>query len=203
MMLQMKALAAFGRLSVALNSRLSLAIVMAVTCGLVLAGLTAQATVFIPLGLAELAKKSDLVVHGVVLGKHCEKDNQGRIFTKVDLQVIEVFKGEVKSSPLTVVHGGGELDGRRSTAIGQVDYQPGEETVAFLVRNARGEAVTLGLAQGQFQVWKDAVTGEKLTHNIFLGGGTSTNGSTQKLDVGTNSRLTLDSLKRQVKESAQ
>lgn len=117
--------------------------------------------------------------------------------------MIEVWKGEVKDNPLIVVHGGGELNGRRSMVTGQVDYQPGQETVAFLVRNARGEAVTLGLAQGQFQVWKDAVTGKKMARNIFLGGNSSTNGSIQKLDDGANARLTLDSLKRQVKESAQ
>jgi hypothetical protein len=165
--------------------------------------LSAQATLFVPLGLGDLAKKADLVVHGVVLAKHSEADSQGRIFTKVELQVIEVWKGEVKGSPLTVVHGGGELNGRRSMVTGQVDYKLGQETVAFLVRNARGEAVTLGLAQGQFQIWKDAVTGEKLARNIFLGGGSATNGSIQKLDANANTRLTLDSLKRQVKESAQ
>lgn len=188
MMRRMKALAAFGRLGVALAVGLALG---------------AQATLFVPLGLGDLAKKADLVVHGVVLAKHSEADPQGRIFTKVELQVIEVWKGEVKGSPLTVVHGGGEVNGRRSMVTGQVDYQPGQETVAFLVRNARGEAVTLGLAQGQFQVWKDAATGEKLARNIFLGGGSSTNASIQKLDVGGNTRLTLDNLKRQVKESAQ
>lgn len=197
MMPVMKALAALGRMGLARASGFALAI------GLALAALTTQATLFIPLSLEELAKKSDLVVHGVVLGKHCETDPQGRIFTKVDLQVIEVLKGEVKTSPLTVVHGGGELNGRRSTVIGQVDYKPGEETVAFLVRNARGEAVTLGLAQGEFQVWKDTVTGEKLARNMFHGGGSSTNGSIQKLDVGADTPLTLDNLKRQVKESAQ
>jgi hypothetical protein len=165
--------------------------------------LSAQATLFIPLSLGDLTKKADLVVHGLVLAKHSEADSQGRIFTKVDLQVIEVWKGEVKSSPLTVVHGGGELNGRRSMVTGQVDYQPGQETVAFLVRNGRGEAVTLGLAQGQFQVWKDAVTGEKLARNIFLGGGSSNTNAIQRLDGGAGTRLTLDGLKRQVKESAQ
>lgn len=32
--------------------------------------LSAQATLFIPLGLGDLAKKADLVVHGVVLAKN-------------------------------------------------------------------------------------------------------------------------------------
>jgi hypothetical protein len=187
-MARMKALAAMSWMGVALAVGLAL---------------SAQATLFIPLSLGELTKKADLVVHGLVLAKHSEADRQGRIFTKVDLQVIEVWKGEVQGSPLTVVHGGGELNGRRSMVTGQVDYQQGQETVAFLVRNERGEAVTLGLAQGQFQVWKDAATGEKLARNIFMGGGSSNTNAIQRLDAGADTRLTLDGLKRQVKESAQ
>ena len=45
----------------------------------------------------------------------------------------------------------------------------GEEFVAFLVFNPRGEPVTIGLAQGKFHVWRDPQTGEKFANNLFHG----------------------------------
>ena len=37
------------------------------------------------------------------------------------------------------------------------------------MRNERGQAVTLGLMQGKFHVWKDPATGVKLANNPFHG----------------------------------
>ena len=54
-------------------------------------------------------------------------------------------KASKKANKLfTIVHGGGILGDRRVIVSDQVTFQPGEEVVAFLVLNQRGEGVTLG-----------------------------------------------------------
>src|SRR5437867_8643817 len=97
-----------------------------------------------PLSIEQLAQESALVVQGTVRSKSCQRDPAGRIFTKVELQVAETWKGSLTTNRISIVHGGGVLGGERSIVSGQVDYGIGEEVVAFLVLNQRGEAVTLG-----------------------------------------------------------
>ena len=128
-----------------------------------------RATQMWPLSVEELAQQADLIVHGTVTNKKCVQNPDGRIVTRVQLEVTEVWKGALATNSLTVVHGGGQIGHIHSEVSGQVEYSVGEEVVAFLVLNPRGEAVTIGLAQGKFHVWKDKATGEKFVHNIFHG----------------------------------
>ncbi len=127
------------------------------------------AALMIPLSIEELTGQAQLVLQGRVLSKSCQRDATGRIYTKVELQVAEVWKGTLATNPLTVVHGGGILGEERVVVSGQVDYQIGEEIVAFLVFNPRGEAVTVGLAQGKFHVWKEPASGTAFVQNPFHG----------------------------------
>src|ERR1051326_5757721 len=120
------------------------------------------------MSIDQLARESALVARARVLSKSCRRDAEGRIFTRVELQVVEAWKG-LSTNRVTVVHGGGTLGDRKATVSGQVEYGIGEEVVAFLVFNARGEAVTLGLAQGKFHVRTDPVTGERYAANAFHG----------------------------------
>jgi hypothetical protein len=168
---------------------------------LVMLGLAAwslAASVVQPLSVRDLASKAQLIVQGTVVTKSTQRDADGRVYTKVELQLAEVWKGSPRSNPLTIVHGGGILGEERVVVSGQVEYQIDEEVVAFLVLNSRGEAVTLGLAQGKFQVWKDASSGKRCVHNQF-------HGSPPSLSRGAASssfspqRLTLDELKDRVK----
>jgi len=122
-----------------------------------------------PLAVEELARQADLVLHGVVKAQTCVRDAQGRIVTRVQIEVSDAWKGTLTTNAFTIVHGGGQVDNTRSEVSGQVEYSVGEEVVAFLVLNQRGEGVTIGLAQGKFHVWKDKATGEKFTHNLFHG----------------------------------
>ncbi len=169
----------------------------------------------IPLSIAELTEQSSLVLHGTVLSKSCQRDPAGRIYTKVELQIAEVWKGSLTTNRFTVVHGGGILGERRVVVSGQVEYGIGELVVAFLVLNPRGEGVTLGLMQGKFRVWKDAETGEELAQNPFHGTGTLSHSMGEGLGVegpfaGSRARnavavrgvLTLAELKRRVQEAA-
>ena len=158
---------------------------------------------FVPLTIADLTAKADLVVHGKVRSMTCDEDASGRVFTRVEIEVAEVWKGPRQPAVLEVVHGGGSIGKKRVVVSGQVQYRTGEEIVAFLVLNPRGQAVTLGLAQGKFQVWTDPQTSERLAANMFHGtspGG----GALRPLEASSAAeRLTLADLKRQVQGGAQ
>ena len=124
----------------------------------------------VPLAIEELTRHADVVVRGTVLSKRCQRDHSGRIYTQVKLHAKEYWKGEGPLGPaLTIVHGGGILGQYRSRVSNQVSYGLGEEVVAFLIRNSRGEAVTLGLCQGKFEIWQDPSTGEHYARNPFHG----------------------------------
>jgi hypothetical protein len=156
-----------------------------------------------PFSIEELALQCPLIVRGTVAAKSCLRDPEGRIYTRVELDLAEVWKGSVATNRITIVHGGGTVGDRRVVVSGQVDYAPGEEVVAFLVLNPRGEGVTRGLAQGKFHVWKDPLTGELLAHNPFHGHpGPGARFGKSLLTGNGRTRLSLTELKRRVREIA-
>jgi len=167
------------------------------TCALVS---SLRAIQFTPLSIEQLTRESALVVQATVLSKSCQRDPAGRIFTKVELNVTDVWKGALPTNCLTVVHGGGILGDRKSAVSGQVEYGIGEEVVAFIVFNPRGEGVTLGLAQGKFHVGRDEGTGEKLAHNLYHGEADARSREVSAPDgLSTKRRLTVAELKRRVR----
>jgi len=159
-----------------------------------------RAIQFTPLSIEQLTRESTLIVQGTVLTKSCQRDPAGRIFTKVELEVADIWKGSLPTNRFTVVQGGGILGDRKATVSGQVEYALGEEVVAFLVLNHRGEGVTLGLSQGKFQIRQEAGTGERLVHSPFHGEpGHHRDGMFQADRLPTQRRLTLAELKRRVR----
>jgi hypothetical protein len=79
-----------------------------------------------------------------------------------------------------------------------VDYPVGQEVVAFLVMNSRGQAVTLGLAQGKFEVWTDRSSGRQLARNPFHGQAPPGSDRIAIATAATAVELTLDELKKRV-----
>ena len=153
-----------------------------------------------PLSIEEMARQSALVVHGTVLSKSCQRDPAGRIYTKVALQVADVWKGSLATHQFTIVHGGGILGAEKAAVSGQVEYRIGEDVVAFLVLNHRGEGVTVGLAQGKFHVWQEPETGEQFVHDLFQAKPDSRDQAVSaNARLPAQPRLTLAELKRRVR----
>ncbi|MBX3744099.1 MAG: hypothetical protein KF833_02215 [Verrucomicrobiae bacterium] len=128
----------------------------------------AEGTRWVPLTIEELAARADAVVHGRVEGLTVLRDAGGRIYRRVEVRAIEVWRGVAGGVVWEVVAGGGVLGERLEAAQGQVEYRVGEEVVCFLVRNPAGEWVTLGLAQGAFRVREEG--GRRWVANPFWGG---------------------------------
>ena len=68
-----------------------------------------------------------------------------------------------------IVQGGGVLGRRRVRSPIQPTYRVGAEVIVFVVFNSRGEAVTLGLNQGKFDVARQPKTGLVTVRNPFHG----------------------------------
>ena len=150
------------------------------------------ATIMVPLTVEDLSQRAELVLHGTVRGQHCLTDAEGRIYTKIELLVSEVWKGRLATNYFVLVHGGGTVGNLTTVVGGQAAYEVGEEIVAYLQLNQRGEGVSIGLAQGKFHVWQDAATGEKFAHNLFHGQPKAAEGQ----PAGKPARLSLGELKR-------
>ncbi len=159
---------------------------------------TLSAGPLIPIPIDRLTTESDLVVHADVIGKSVQKDEQGRIYTKIDLEVHEYWKGQPRTKALTVVHSGGILGNQWSTANGEVSYKLGEEVVVFLILNSRGEGVTKGMLQGKFLIQHDATGKKKYARSLFHGGEPPSPNGPKGYRFPTQLPLTLDRLKRQV-----
>ena len=166
----------------------------------------AQALILQPLSVEELSRRADVIVQGVVSNKVCLHDDQGRIYTRIELQVSEVLKGTNVSGSLTVVHGGGTVGNHRQEVSGQAGFTAGEEIVGFFVLNPRGEAVVVGLCQGKFEVWRDARNGERLARNIFHGAAPPENAATSAVRQTTSTPqspapLRLSDLKARIQQA--
>lgn len=155
----------------------------------------AQAGRMFPWSIEELTAKADLVLHGTVAGKTVQRDAAGRIYTTIQLQVDENWKGRPNANPFVIVQAGGVLGEEISRVDGQEEFSIGEEVIVFLVVNQRGQGVVIGLVQGKFKVATDA-GGEKVAHNVFHGLAPET--GPRRNEKGTAQRLTLRQLKERV-----
>src|SRR5437867_3219262 len=117
------------------------------------AAIKLHAVLMKPLPITDLAQSAELIVHGTVVGKTCHRDEAGRIYTKIELNVFEFWKGSAPGATLTIFQGGGSIGNERVEVSGEAEYQVGEEVVAFLVLNPRGQPITFALGQGKFHVW--------------------------------------------------
>ena len=129
---------------------------------------TGFATQFLPVPIEELTRSADVVLRGEVVSRSCEHDARGRLTTRIELAVSEVWKG-AHTTRFTVVQAGGTLGEQRQTVTGQAEYRIGEAVVAFLALNRSGEGVTLGLAHGKFSLIRSVESGELLAQSAFLG----------------------------------
>lgn len=174
---------------------------------ILLAGSTVHAVIIRPLPIAELTVKADLVVQGIVTNKVCLRSADNRIYTRVDLRITDVIKGNGSNNSLSVVHGGGTIGNERQEVEAQVDYELGEEVVTFLVFNPRHQPVTIGLCQGKFDVWQDEQTGEKFACNPVHGSqrpkSLASSASKRSATPQSSGLLRLSDLKEQIQKASQ
>lgn len=163
-----------------------------------LSQLSLRATIMVPLSVENLTERAELILRGTVASKVCLKDPEGRLYTKIEFKVSEVWKGAIATNTLVIVHTGGTAGDELTVVDGEASYEVGEELVSFLRLNQRGEGVSIGLAQGKFNVWRENSTGEQFAYNLFHGRPNSQETSelaALRAAVGKPTRLSLQELR--------
>ena len=123
----------------------------AVLASLLVAAAPALASTAVQMDVASLTAHSSDVVHGRVLSATPSwTGDHRRIVTRVELEVLEAWKGGA-SGRITVLQPGGEVDGIGQRVTGVADLGKGEEVVLFLERSGPNHRV-VGLAQGVYRV---------------------------------------------------
>ncbi len=158
----------------------------------------AVASPVIPLPIERLTAEADLILYGRVNGISVQRDDTGRIYTKVTLGVDETWRGDSVSGDFTLVHSGGVLGGEQSVTDGEVDFRVGEEVVLFLRINSRGEGVTLGMKQGKFEVLRQDGLPQAYVRNLFHGSEPPKPGDKKGYRLPHQVPLTIQALKRRV-----
>lgn len=155
----------------------------------------------LPLSVQDLTEAADVVLQGKVLSRKVARDDDGRVFTSIQFQVQDVWKGEVAGDTFEVVHGGGILGLRKVEVLFQVEFALGEEAVVFCRINSKGQGVTIGMVQGKFDVLKSDYDSKLYVRNVFHGGAPPGSSSPQTRGIRLPHQLPLpiESLKAQVK----
>jgi hypothetical protein len=120
---------------------------------------TARATQMMQLDTQALVHDSDDIVVGQVesVQPHWNASHT-KIFTDVSVRVTQALKGGA-GDRITLTQLGGEVDGVRYTIPGCPAFVRGEEALLFVWRGTRGQPQVTGLAQGKFDIRRDAATG--------------------------------------------
>lgn len=114
-----------------------------------------------PLEARQMVAQSPVIVHATVVSSHGRwNDDRSLVVTETRLRVHEAVKGGA-AGEIRVLVPGGTLGKLQVDVPGATPFQPGTETVVFLVRDARGNQYVHGLSRGRFDVQVDAATGRK------------------------------------------
>jgi hypothetical protein len=123
-----------------------------------------HATQVVRLDTPALVRGSSDIVIGTVENS-VSRWNAGhtRIVTDVTVRVDESLKGG-GTSRLTLTQMGGDVDGLHLEVDGSPAFRAGQQSVFFVWRDSHGRAQVNGLAQGKFDIERDAASGRASVH---------------------------------------
>lgn len=130
---------------------------------LLLGALPIRATSVVAPDFPQLVNESDYIVRAVVKSVSSEwREFQGRrhIFTKVELDVIEVIAGK-PPQPLVLEMLGGRVGDEEMTVVGAPKFKLGDEDVLFIQGNGKNISPLVGIMHGRYPVMKDKATGRE------------------------------------------
>lgn len=120
---------------------------------------TAYATSLVPLTVEQMTDASDLVVRGVVTEVWAFEDSKGRIWTRAQIEVVRVLKGDASTRSVLVDQLGGTWSDGVMVVADATRFSVGEEAYFFLENLSSGHTVTVGMYQGKFTVQQAPHTG--------------------------------------------
>jgi hypothetical protein len=121
----------------------------------------ARASLVVALDTPALVQRADhIAVADVVSVRSAWDDRHEKIFTTIELSVVESWKGgAAPASRITVVQPGGTVDDIAMVVFGLSQFTPGERTLVFL-RGKTAAAGVVGMAQGKRPMRRDSSSGQ-------------------------------------------
>ncbi len=115
----------------------------------------AHASVMVQLSTNQMVDASDSIVRGKILEVWTEEDERGVVWTRAQLEVTQVLKGDKSRKKYIIDQMGGTFGGNQSIVQGRTHFSTGEEGIFFLEDLKSGRTITVGLNQGKFTLRLD------------------------------------------------
>ena len=126
-----------------------------------LLGGNANATSLTELSVDQMTDASDIVVRGVVTQVFTELDERGNIWTRAQVEVSDVLKGD-DTQAVIVDQLGGVYGNQRSIISFATRFSVGEEAYFFIEQLGNGRNSVVGWFQGKFTVRVDPNSGREM-----------------------------------------
>lgn len=127
-----------------------------------------NATTLARLSTEQLVDASELIVRGTVVEVWSELDERGAVWTRAQISVSEVMKGDAEVTTVVVDQQGGTYGGRTYESGAAARFSPGEDAVLFLERLESGRVVPVGMVQGKYTVQMDPYLRAPVAHRVTM-----------------------------------
>ena len=169
---------------------------------MVFLGLSARpshATSMVQLTTSQLVDASESIVRGTVVEVWSELDDQGAIWTRAQVDVSEVLKGDADTEAVVVDQRGGTYGGLTVDTGGAARFSVGEDVLLFLETLHGDHVVPVGMVQGKYTIQMDPYV-RKLTVRRFAVPFRAPYDARFLPALPAAQRLTLDDLETQVRD---
>lgn len=119
---------------------------------------TAEATSFRKMSHEEVVEASDLILRGTVMEIWTETSPAGVTWTRVQVEVEHLYKGELSSDVVIIDQMGGTMGGLTTRVEGAARFSPDEEVLLFLDVNKAGYIQPIGMMNGKYTIMLDPHT---------------------------------------------
>lgn len=163
---------------------------------LVAAGQDASATTLVPADFTQMARESELIVHGTVVNVQAQIAGPRRtIESLITVQVADTMKGTPSAQTVFRVPGG-RVGRYRRVMVGAPEFAAGDEVIIFLKGRAPALAMPYGLSQGVYRIARRGGVAV-VTPAVAAGAGRVTRGdpSRRPVDPGAFARQVQQALK--------
>ena len=126
---------------------------------------TAVAVSFEPRDFSALAAEADQVVIGTAVATNARRTGAREIVTDYRFTYLEIVKGTVLTTSLTLTLLGGEIGTDKLNVAGAPTFHKGVRYLVFIVGNGTVMFPLVGGQQGIFQIRKEASTGISRVHD--------------------------------------
>lgn len=161
---------------------------------------TARASMVPAMDLETLTARAERVVVGEVLSTKSDWDSQHRsIYTRIEVQVAEVWKGQKPTSGrLTIVQPGGAIGDIEMHVHGLASFQAGQRAVLFLA-GAETSSHLIGLGQGKRPLRFEGHSGLWMVEGGDRSAAVTRSADGRLQPVGPEAALSLDDLRSRVR----